>query len=110
MDAFFATLSFWGQASTALAYVVLAIWIVHKYGTTNRQQIVLIAALASTASWGLASAMTSPVSAISETAETGLVIAEANPQLAVHARAAIKTICCRLVVPYLCTIQIAKTT
>ena len=70
MDALFATLSFWGQASTAVAYVVLAIWIVHKYGTTNRQQIVLIAALASTASWGLASAMTSPVSAVSLIAET----------------------------------------
>ena len=70
MDIFFSAISFWGHSATAFAYAVLAIWIVHKYGTTNRQQIVLNAALTITALWGLSSALMSPTEAVSLLAES----------------------------------------
>jgi putative PEP-CTERM system histidine kinase len=70
MEAMLPILSFWGHIGTAFAYVALAIWIVHKYGWANRQQFILIAALAITASWGLASALTTPASILSLTSES----------------------------------------
>ena len=46
--------SFWGHGAVAFAYAAVAIWVFHRYGWANRQQFVLIVAMALTAAWGLA--------------------------------------------------------
>jgi putative PEP-CTERM system histidine kinase len=48
------TLNFWGHAGVGFSYATLAIWAFHKYGTSNRQQIILIIALGLTSAWGIA--------------------------------------------------------
>lgn len=45
-----------GHGAAAFAYAALAIWVFHKYGTQNRQQILLITALGLTALWAGAAA------------------------------------------------------
>ncbi|MEP7348925.1 MAG: XrtA/PEP-CTERM system histidine kinase PrsK [Sphingorhabdus sp.] len=62
MDMLLPFLSFWGHAAVAFGYATLAIWIVHQYGWANRQQIVLITAMALTALWGLAATISGPAS------------------------------------------------
>ena len=57
-------LSFWGHSAVAFSYAALAIWVVHQYGFASRQQIVLIAAMALTATWGLTAVIAGPVSNI----------------------------------------------
>jgi hypothetical protein len=37
---------FWGHAAVGFLYAALAIWVFHQFGTRNRQQLSLIAALA----------------------------------------------------------------
>jgi hypothetical protein len=39
---------FWGHAAVGFLYAALAIWVFHQFGTRNRQQLSLIAALALT--------------------------------------------------------------
>lgn len=63
-------LSFWGHGAVAFAYAALAIWVLHKYGTANRQQATMIAGLALTSAWGLASLATTPASNLSLVAES----------------------------------------
>ncbi len=70
IDALLPFLSFWGHSAVAFAYAALAIWLVHRYGWANRQQIVLIAAMALTAMWGLASMISGPVSSPALVAES----------------------------------------
>jgi putative PEP-CTERM system histidine kinase len=55
-------LSFWGHAAVGFAYACLAIWLYHKYGTGNRQQTVLICAMALTSMWGIAVTYAGPIS------------------------------------------------
>lgn len=55
-------LSFWGHAAVGFGYASLAIWLFHKYGYGNRQQIVLICAMALTALWGIAAMASGPLS------------------------------------------------
>ena len=63
-------LSFWGHSATAFAYAALAIWVVHRYGWANRQQIVLIVAMALTAVWGLSGVIAGPVANVTLIAES----------------------------------------
>lgn len=63
-------LSFWGHAAVAFGYAAAAIWIVHQYGWSNRQQFALIGALGCTAVWGLVSTLGSPATTAALTAET----------------------------------------
>ncbi len=64
------TLSFWGYASVGFLYAALAVWIFHRYGHVNRQQIVLISALAVTSAWGVAAVTTAPLQVATLTLET----------------------------------------
>jgi putative PEP-CTERM system histidine kinase len=70
MDIVLPFLSFWGHAAAAFAYAALAIWVVHQYGWANRQQIVLIAAMALTAVWALAATISGPASNVALFAES----------------------------------------
>lgn len=70
MEALFPFLNFWGHAAVGFAYAALAIWLFHKYGTGNRQQIVLISAMALTSIWGIAATYSGPLSLPSLWAET----------------------------------------
>lgn len=63
-------IGFWGHAAVAFAYAALAIWLLHKYGTRNRQQVMLIAAMALTALWGIISTVTGPLSLAALCAES----------------------------------------
>lgn len=51
-----ASLGYWGHASVAFLYSALAIWIFHRHGLANRQQLFLLVALALTALWGFTTA------------------------------------------------------
>jgi putative PEP-CTERM system histidine kinase len=62
MEAILPFLSFWGHAAAGFSYAALAIWVVHQYGWTNRQQIILICAMALTTVWGLAATVSGPLS------------------------------------------------
>ena len=55
-------IGFWGHAAVGFTYAALAIWLLHKYGTRNRQQIILIGAMALTSLWGIASMVAGPLS------------------------------------------------
>lgn len=70
MEALLPFLSFWGHAAVGFAYAALAIWIFHKYGTGNRQQVVLISAMALTSVWGIAATYSGPLSLAALWAET----------------------------------------
>lgn len=61
MDAILPFLAFWGHAAVGFAYAALAIWLFHKYGSSNRQQIVLIAAMALTSLWGVMAMASGPM-------------------------------------------------
>ena len=63
-------LSFWGHAAVGFAYAALAIWLFHKYGTRNRQQVVLIGAMALTSIWGIAVTYSGPLTIAAYWAET----------------------------------------
>lgn len=51
-----------GHGAAAFAYAALAIWIFHKHGTQNRQQILLISALSLTALWAVFASAARPFS------------------------------------------------
>ncbi|HEV7233762.1 MAG TPA: PEP-CTERM system histidine kinase PrsK, partial [Sphingorhabdus sp.] len=70
METVLPLLSFWGHAAVGFAYAALAIWLVHKYGTTNRQQFVLIGAMALTSIWGIMATLSGPLSVASLWAES----------------------------------------
>jgi putative PEP-CTERM system histidine kinase len=63
-------LSFWGHIGTAFSYAALAIWLLHKYGSTNRQQYLLLGALSVTAIWGAGAGLGSPVNGFALVAES----------------------------------------
>jgi putative PEP-CTERM system histidine kinase len=62
MEQLFPYISFWGHSAVGFSYAALAIWVVHKYGWSNRQQVVLIGAMAATAIWGMTAAIIHPLS------------------------------------------------
>jgi putative PEP-CTERM system histidine kinase len=64
------TLNFWGHAAVGFCYATLAIWAFHSYGTANRQQIFLIAALSATAAWGISVVAMGPLDVAAQIAET----------------------------------------
>ncbi len=70
METLLPLLSFWGHSATGFAYAALAIWIVHKDGLANRQQGILIVALAATAAWGVAAVITGPLSLLTMVTES----------------------------------------
>ena len=63
-------LSFWGHAAVGFLFAALATWTIHKYGTANRQQIVLIASLALTSLWGIAAVSDTPLGGYALLGET----------------------------------------
>jgi putative PEP-CTERM system histidine kinase len=71
METVLPVLSYWGHAAAAFSYAALAIWVVHRYGWTNRQQIVLIVAMALTTVWGLAATVFGPLGLAALIAESG---------------------------------------
>ncbi|MEE9433063.1 MAG: XrtA/PEP-CTERM system histidine kinase PrsK [Sphingorhabdus sp.] len=62
MDVILLLMSYWGHASVGILYTILAVWVWHKYGSSNRQQILLIGSLAVTAAWGGAAMIGGPES------------------------------------------------
>jgi putative PEP-CTERM system histidine kinase len=70
MDAVLPFLSFWGHAAVGFSFAALAIWLVHKYGSVNRQQMFLIGAMALTSVWGIAATVSGPVSLAALSAES----------------------------------------
>lgn len=70
MEAFLNSASHWGHMAVGGIYVVLAIWVWHKYGSSNRQQILLLASLAITSVWGFVASLSGPESLSSLTAES----------------------------------------
>jgi putative PEP-CTERM system histidine kinase len=70
MDALLPFLSFWGHAAVGFAFAALAIWLVHKYGSVNRQQLFLIGAMALTSVWGIAATALGPLSLAALSAES----------------------------------------
>jgi putative PEP-CTERM system histidine kinase len=62
MEALLLFLSFWGHAAVGFGYAALGIWLVHQYGSVNRQQVILIGAMALTALWGIAATVSGPLS------------------------------------------------
>jgi putative PEP-CTERM system histidine kinase len=61
MEALLLLISFWGHVVAALLYVVLAIWIYHKNGHKNLQQVLLLGSLALTAAWAVAVVAAGPL-------------------------------------------------
>ena len=70
MLSFFANIGFWGHGAVGFLYAVLAIWLFQQYGLGNRQRKYLIAALATTAAWGVTIFMVGPVGFPAMVAET----------------------------------------
>jgi putative PEP-CTERM system histidine kinase len=70
MTGIFASLGFWGHGAVGFLYAVLAIWLFQQYGLGNRQRTLLIAALATTAAWGMTIFMVGPVGFPAMLAET----------------------------------------
>ncbi len=70
MDVLLPLLSFWGHSAAAFAYAAVAVWVVHQYGWANRQQIVLISAMALTAVWGVSGVAAGPVANVTLIAES----------------------------------------
>ena len=70
MGAALALAGFWGHAAVGFLYAALAIWVFHQFGTRNRQQLSLIAALALTAFWGVATVLAGPYSQWASFGET----------------------------------------
>ena len=70
MTGFLADIGFWSHGGVGFLYAVLAIWLFQQYGLGNRQRTVLIAALATTAAWGMTIFMFGPVSFPAMLAET----------------------------------------
>ncbi len=62
MDDLLPYISFWGHAAVGFSYAALAIWVVHKYGWPNRQQVILIGAMGLTTIWGMVAAIVGPLS------------------------------------------------
>ncbi len=70
MEMILAQMSFWGYAAVGILYTALAGWVWHQYGSRNQQQILLIAALAVTAIWGVIATTEGPGSAFAVVAES----------------------------------------
>jgi putative PEP-CTERM system histidine kinase len=70
MTGSFIFIGFWGHAIVSFLYASLAIWVFHQYGLGNRQRSALIAALATTAAWGLVVCATGPATLGATVAET----------------------------------------
>lgn len=64
-------IGFWGHAAVGFLYAALAIWVFHQYGTTNRQQLALIAALSLTALWGVLTITDGPLASLAIWGEIG---------------------------------------
>lgn len=63
-------LNFYGHASAAFLFTSLAVWIFHRHGFNNRQQAMLICAVAFTAAWALSCVLTHPLHIFALTLET----------------------------------------
>lgn len=70
METLLPFLSFWGHAAVGFAYAALAIWLFHKYGMSNRQQMILISAMGLTSVWGIAATVSGPLSVAALCAES----------------------------------------
>jgi putative PEP-CTERM system histidine kinase len=70
METLLPVLSFWGHAAVGFAYAALAIWLFHKYGMSNRQQMILISAMGLTSIWGIAATVSGPLSVAALCAES----------------------------------------
>jgi putative PEP-CTERM system histidine kinase len=62
--------NFWGHAAVGFLYATLAIWAFQKYGTTNRQQVILIGALSATSVWGIGVIVSTPIDIAASISET----------------------------------------
>ena len=65
----FSQISYWGYSIAAFAFATIAIWQIHKLRQMNRQQVVLISALALTSLWALLTAVNTPFSIFSALGE-----------------------------------------
>lgn len=55
-----AFLGYWGHITVAFLYTSLAVWIFHRHGLSNKQQLFLLVALSLTAFWGFCVAFLGP--------------------------------------------------
>ncbi|MGB5078937.1 MAG: XrtA/PEP-CTERM system histidine kinase PrsK [Sphingorhabdus sp.] len=70
MDELLPIISFWGHLAVGFCYAALAIWVVHRYGRSNKRQSILIGAMGLTSIWGMAAALVGPLSQFSFFAES----------------------------------------
>jgi putative PEP-CTERM system histidine kinase len=65
-----AALGFWGHAAAGFLFAALAIWLYQQYGSRNRQQMMLIAALGVTSLWAITTIAIGPASLAASIFET----------------------------------------
>ncbi|APG62953.1 hypothetical protein LPB140_09300 [Sphingorhabdus lutea] len=65
-----ANLSFWGHLTAAFAYVMMAIWLLHKYGSSSAKQLMMIIALSVTAIWAFATTVSGVNTIYAQATET----------------------------------------
>jgi putative PEP-CTERM system histidine kinase len=63
-------LSLWGHAATGFLFAAMGIWTIQNAGRPNRQQWLLVSAMALTACWGIAAVASGPLSALALLSET----------------------------------------
>lgn len=65
-----ALLGYWGHIAVAFLYSALAVWIFHRHGLSNKQQLFLLIALSLTAFWGFNVAFLGPSTIFADLAES----------------------------------------
>lgn len=65
-----AFLGYWGHIAVAFLYTILAVWIYHRHGLSNKQQLSLLIALSLTAIWGFFTSFIGYDSIISSVSES----------------------------------------
>lgn len=64
-------LGYWGHIAVAFLYAALAVWIFHRHGLSNRQQLFLLLGLSLTSVWGFVISLTGVNSLFAYLAESG---------------------------------------
>jgi putative PEP-CTERM system histidine kinase len=66
----FSLIGFWGHAAVGFLFAALSVWLFQQYGTSNRQQVMLVTALGLTSLWGIATILSGPTTFVTNIAET----------------------------------------
>ncbi len=58
MNDIISMLGYWGHITVAFLYIALAVWIFHRHGLSNKQQLFLLIGLSLTSAWGFVVSLT----------------------------------------------------